>query len=259
MTEPARVFITGASSGLGEALARAYAASHPGVRLGLLARRLGQLKALEQSLPQAQCRLYEVDVNDAAALQIAALDFIEWTGGADVVIANAGISAGTVTGESGDANVFAQVVQTNLIAMAQTFDPFVPVMRRQAAGRLVGIASVAGIRGLPGAGAYSASKAGVIAYLESLRVELHNTPVKVVTIAPGYIRSPMTAANQYPMPFLMDAERFAQQAVAKIGSGARFSVIPWQMGWIARVLRWLPRGLFDLLFSRAPRKARVGE
>ncbi len=259
MSDPVRVFITGASSGLGEALAREYAARYPDVRLGLAARRLDQLNELARTLPGAQCRTFQVDVLQAGQLQAAAGRFIDWAGGADVVIANAGISAGTVTGEPGDADVFARIVQTNLTAMQQTFAAFMPVMHRQAGGRLVGIASVAGIRGLPGAGAYSASKAGAIAYLESLRVELHNSPIKVVTIAPGYIRSPMTAKNSYPMPFLMDADRFARIAVSRISAGSTFSVIPWQMGWVARGLRILPNSLYDFLFSRAPRKARMND
>lgn len=259
MSQPVRVFITGASSGLGEALAREFAARYPGVWLGLAARRLANLDALARSLPDARCQTYQVDVLQAGQLQAAAEQFIEWAGGVDIVIANAGISAGTVTGEPGDSEVFARIVQTNLTAMQQTFAPVVPVMQRQGGGCLVGIASVAGIRGLPGAGAYSASKAGAIAYLESLRVELFNSPIKVVTIAPGYIRSPMTAQNSYPMPFLMDADRFARIAVRKIAAGKRFSVIPWQMAWVARGLRILPDGLYDFLFSRAPRKARVND
>lgn len=257
MTEPTRVFITGATSGLGEALARAYAAREKGVVLGLVGRRAERLKALQDTLPSAKCYLYNVDLLKVGAIEIAAEQFLAVAGGIDVVVANAGISAGTVTGELGDSAVFARIVQTNLVAMEETFDAFLPTMFKQGTGSLVGIASVAGLRGLPGAGAYSASKAGAIAYLESLRVELTASALKVVTIAPGYIRTPMTEHNQYPMPFLMDADRFATKALQKIDRGSAFSVIPWQMGWVARLLRVLPIVLFDPLFSRAPRKSRA--
>lgn len=258
MDKPTRIFITGASSGLGEALARAYAAREPGVVLGLLARREDRLNALAAELGEAQCYCYAVDILEPDAIATAAKKFLNEVGGVDIVIANAGISSGTVTGQAGDAGVFAKIVQTNLTAMAQTFDVFVPAMQASGAGRLVGIASVAGIRGLPGAGAYSASKAGAIAYLESLRVEMRRSPIEVVTIAPGYIQTPMTEHNRYPMPFLMPVDKFADKALRSIDDSRTFVVIPWQMGWVARVLRLLPNPVFDLLFSRAPRKAREG-
>jgi len=125
--------------------------------------------------------------------------------------------------------------------------------------RLVGIASVAGIRGLPGAEAYSASKAAVISYCESLRLELKPYGVSVVTLAPGYIDTPMTSNNAYPMPFLMPPQKFAASAVRAIARGASYQVIPWQMGVLAMLLRALPNPLYDLAFSKAPHKARRSE
>ena len=162
------VFITGASSGIGAALARHYAAQ--GATLGLAARRLDALQALAAEL-EAPCHLYPLDVSAAAALQAAGEDFIARAGVPDIVIANAGVSVGTLTEEADDLPAFRRVFDTNVMGMVQTFQPFVAAMRAVHAGRLVGIASVAGIRGLPGAGAYSASKAAAIAYLESLRPE----------------------------------------------------------------------------------------
>jgi len=202
-------------------------------------------------------------VTDHAALAAAAADFIAVAGGIDVVIANAGISVGTLTEIAGDLPQFERVVATNLNATVATFMPFIATMRRQAqAGergcRLVGIASVAGIRGLPGAAAYSASKAAVISYCESLRVEMRRDRIAVVTIAPGYIDTPMTQSNAYPMPFLMPAERFAARTVDTIEAGVSYRVIPWQMGVVARLLRLLPNWLYDFAFARAPHKARAG-
>lgn len=256
-----RVFITGASSGIGAALAVEYAQRTPQVVIGLLARRETALQAVADSVAAASSGAATVlrlqaDVTNPAALSDAAQRFVERAGVPDVVIANAGISAGTMTGEQGDAFVFRRIIETNLIALPDTFAPFIAAMRRRGTGTLVGIASMAGIRGMPGAGAYSASKAAAISYLESLRVELRASGLAVVTIAPGYIRTPLTAGNRYPMPFLTDADAFARHAVDAIAARRSFVVIPWQMRIAATVLRALPNPLFDRLFARAPRKAR---
>lgn len=248
-----RVFITGASSGIGAALARYYAAR--GAVLGLVARRRAALQELLATLP-GEHAVYTVDVADEAGLRQAAADFSARFGVPDVVVANAGVSVGTLTEEEGDLRAFERVMRTNVLGMVATFQPFVAPMRARGSGRLVGIASVAGIRGLPGAGAYSASKAAVIAYLESLRVELHDSGVKVVTIAPGYIETPMTAVNRYPMPFMLPADEAARRFVRAIDAGAGYAVIPWQMGVVAKLLRLLPNPIFDRVFARAGRKPR---
>jgi short-subunit dehydrogenase len=177
----------------------------------------------------------------------------------DVVIANAGISVGIDTAVRSDLDVMAQVFATNNLGLAATFHPFVDAMTQRGTGTLVGIASVAGIRGLPGHGAYCASKAAVISYCESLRGELRSSGVKVVTISPGYIDTPLTQKNRYAMPFLMEAQDFADKAFEVITSGASYQVIPWQMGWVAKVMRMLPNALFDKLFSGRPRKHRQNE
>jgi len=251
-----RVFITGASSGIGAALAREYALQ--GASLGLVARRRELLEDLVAQLPNPERHsVYALDVTDHAALAAAAQAFIERHGGADVVIASAGVSGGTLTEHAADQQAFDTILSTNVNATVATFAPFIACMKTQATPRrLVGIGSVAGIRGLPGAGAYSASKAAVLCYCESLRVELRASGIKVVTIAPGYIATPMTAENAYPMPFLMPVARFAAAAVRAIGRGDSYRVIPWQMGVVAKLLRVLPNWLYDLAFARAPHKAR---
>jgi hypothetical protein len=248
-----KVFITGASSGIGAALAAYYA--REGAVLGLGARRLSAAQALVQGL-RCDGAYYRVDVTDAQTLQAAASDFTRRFGVPDIVIANAGVGAGTLTEKPEDLAVFRTIMDTNVLGMAVTFQPFVEPMRARASGTLVGIASVAGFRGLPGGGAYSASKAAAITYLESLRVELHGSGVSVVTICPGYIRTPMTAANRYRMPFLIDADDAARRMARVIAAKRRFAVIPWQMAIVAFVLRRLPRWLYDRLAAGAPRKAR---
>jgi NAD(P)-dependent dehydrogenase (short-subunit alcohol dehydrogenase family) len=199
---------------------------------------------------------YPLDVADAAALQAAAADFIARHGVPDIVIANAGVSVGTLADDAGDLPALNRVFQTNVMGMAQTLQPFIAAMKARGSGRLVGIASVAGIRGLPGAGAYSASKAAAITFLESLRVELRGSGVKVVTIAPGYIATPMTAVNSYPMPFILAADEAARRFARAIERGVSYTVIPWQMGVVARLMRLLPNPLFDAIFARGGRKPR---
>lgn len=256
---PQRVFITGASSGIGAALAAHYAAQ--GATLGLLARRAELLQGLIATLPNAERhRAYAADVRDHAAISAAAHAFMDHAGGIDVVIANAGISVGTLSEYPDDLPVFEAVIATNVVSTAATFTPFIAAMRAQdTPARLVGIGSVAGIRGLPGSEAYSASKAAVISYCESLRVELRRSKVRVVTICPGYIDTPMTKKNPYPMPFLMPPARFAAAAASCINAGRSYAVIPWQMGIVAKALRLLPNWLYDFAFGKAPHKPRKGQ
>lgn len=254
MNPPLKVFITGASSGIGMALAAEYA--RQGATLGLVARRADALAEFARRFPHLSISVYPADVRDDAAIANAAAQFVEAQGLPDIVIANAGISKGVATGH-GDLATFREVMDVNYFGMAATFEPFARAMSEVRRGTLVGIASVAGVRGLPGSGAYSASKAAALAYLESLRVEMRPFGVAVVTIAPGYIRTPMTAHNPYPMPFLMDADRFAHKAAGAIARKVRFAVFPWPMRVVAAMLACLPRWLYDRLFEKAPRKPRA--
>ena len=247
------VFLTGASSGIGAALAAEFA--RRGATLGLVARRREPLEAFAASLP-GRHHCHALDVTDKDALVAAAAAFEQATGGADLVIANAGISVGVLTEYYEDLDAFGDVFETNVLAMAYTFHPFIAPMRARGRGTLVGIGSVAGIRGLPGSEAYCASKAAVISYCESLRVELKRAGVKVVTISPGFVRTPLTAKNPYRMPFLMEPEAFARQAADAMLAGVSYRVIPWQMGVVAKLLRLLPNALFDRAFGNRPYKPR---
>ena len=249
---PLKVIISGASSGLGSALARHYAGL--GATLGLIARRADLLETLAAELSGAS--IYVADVRDGDAMQAAAHDFMRRHGCPDIVIANAGISRGTLTEYAEDRDVFERILTTNVIGMVNLFQPFVSAMRAAGQGSLVGIASVAGYRGLPGSGAYSASKAAAISYLESLRVEMHGNGVSVITICPGYVATPMTANNPFRMPFLLAAEEVAEKIVRIIEKKILFAVIPWQMAIVARVLKFLPNFVYDRLFANAPRKPR---
>jgi NAD(P)-dependent dehydrogenase (short-subunit alcohol dehydrogenase family) len=245
-----KVFITGASSGLGAALARHYGAA--GAALGLCGRRA---EALQQTADGLDAHCYVADVRDAAAMQAAAAHFIAEVGVPDIVIAAAGISVGTLTREADDAAVFRAVMDANVLGLVHSFQPFIQAMLGNG-GVLCGIGSVAGVRGLPGGGAYSASKAAARVYLESLRVELRGSGIAVVTVAPGYIDTPMTQVNPYPMPFKLTAASAAQKTARCIARRRAYTVIPWQMAWVGRVLKCLPVSVYDAVFKNAPRKPR---
>ncbi|MFN3569407.1 MAG: SDR family oxidoreductase [Polaromonas sp.] len=250
------VFITGASSGIGQAMAlRFYRA---GYRLALVARRTAEVEAWARThqLAAHNYQIYSADVSLPDSIVAAGQACIAAQGVPDVVIANAGISIGMDTAVRDDLGVMAQTFATNNIGLAATFHPFVDAMVQRGSGALVGIGSVAGIRGLPGHGAYCASKAAVIAYCESLRGELRPSGLKVVTICPGYIDTPLTQKNRYAMPFLMQPDVFADKAFNVIAAGASYRVIPWQMGVVAKLLRLLPNPLFDRALAGRPRKHR---
>jgi len=252
-------FVTGASSGIGQALAaRFYEA---GYCLALVARRADEMSAWAKAKgwQPDRYRVYVADVAVVDSIIAAAQACMAAQGVPDVVIASAGISVGIDTACREDLDVMARVFAINNVGMAASFHPFLDGMLRRGSGTLVGIASVNGIRGFPGHGAYCASKAGVIGYCESLRGEMRGTGVRVVTISPGYIRTPLTQGNRYSMPFLMRASDFAQRAFIAIESGVSYRVIPWQMAVVARILRILPNRVFDRIFAGRTRKRRTSE
>jgi short-subunit dehydrogenase len=250
------VYITGASSGIGQALAARHAAA--GWRLALVARRTAELQAwaAAQGLGPERCAVYPADVAVTDSIVQAGQDCIAGQGLPDVVIACAGVSIGMDTAERADLDVLREMFALNNVGLAATFHPFLRAMRARGSGTLVGVASVSAIRGLPGHGAYCASKAGVVAYCESLRVECRGDGVRVVTLVPGYVATPLTAKNPYRMPFLIQPEAFAERAFRAIQAGRSYVVIPWPMGVVAKLLRLLPNALYDRLLARRGRKPR---
>ena len=260
------IFITGASSGIGKALTHEYAKrfANTSVNIGLVARHSEGLQKLADELESQYniyCAIYPLDVRDAAAVEVAAQDFIARFGAPNIVIANAGVSRGTLTELKEDIAAFQAIFDINVMGMMHTFQPFIAAMKKAGQknemAQLVGIASVAGIRGIPGSGAYSASKAAVISYCESLRTEMQHYNIVVSTIAPGYVRTPMTELNLYKMPFLMDADVFAHKFANAVDAKVRFKFIPWQMGCVARLMRLIPPFLWDFAMKKAPHKKRL--
>ncbi len=199
---------------------------------------------------------YAVDVSDEHLLQKAAEDFISRFGAPDLVIANAGISAGTAAEALEDIAKLRRVLGVNVVGLAATLAAFAPAMREAGRGTLAGIASVAGFRGLAGNGAYSASKAAARIWMESLRTELHGSGVSVVCVCPGYIDTPLTRSNRFRMPFLIGADEAAPRIARVIAAKRRVAVVPWQMALVSVVLRILPGWLYERLAARAPRKPR---
>ena len=250
---PLKIFITGANSGIGEALAIEYAKQ--GAILGLVARRKKELQILQKKL-NGKVLIYEVDVTNINQCRWASEDFIAHHGTPDIVIANAGISTGTLTENFSDIQTFKKIIDTNLNGVINTFYPFVQLFKKREQGQFVGISSIAGIRGLPGSGAYSSSKAALINYLESFRVEMAPYKIDVTTIAPGYIKTPMTDDNDYSMPFIMPVNKAAISFINAIRKKKKFIIIPWQMKIIGYLMHILPIFIWDFLAKKGPRKKR---
>lgn len=249
--------VTGACGGLGQALARELIAGGAQVALvGLNARVLASLAALA---PQ-HCAVYTPDVSDTAQMQAMATDWMARFGVPDLVIANAGVAGGFDPAQAEDLRTMQRMLEINLLGVATTFQPFLAPMR---AGRrrraLVGVASIAGWRGMPGNAAYCASKAGLISYLQSVRAELRPSTLTVHTVSPGYLRTPLTAGNRFAMPGLMEPDVAARAMLQAVAQGREHIVLPRQVGWLSKALGLLPAALHDRILLNQPRKPRAGE
>lgn len=248
-----RVVITGASSGIGEAMVRQYL--RRGARVLAIARREDRLRDLVERATRERGELAVAvsDVCDPARLrEVVEKQMAEW-GTFDVAIANAGISS-AFGGSTVDFDDARRISETNYHGMLNLFAAVLPAMQERGSGHLVGIASLAGLRGLPTAPAYSASKAAMQAFLDGLRVRIRRTGVKVTTVNPGFIRSEMTAKNKFRMPFLMDTEAAAELIVKKLGRKPAIIEFPLPMSLGARFLRALPAPLFDVVAGMGQRK-----
>jgi NAD(P)-dependent dehydrogenase (short-subunit alcohol dehydrogenase family) len=250
--------LTGACGGLGQALARELIAD--GSKLALMGLNPATLDALAALAPE-RCRSYVLDVSDASATQQAAADWMAHAGLPDLVIANAGVAGGFDGARAEDLPVMRRMLEINLLGPATTFQPFLQALRGspQAACALVGVASIAGWRGMPGNAAYCASKSGLIRYLQSLRAELRGSPVSVHTVSPGYLRTQITAGNRFAMPGLLEPDAAARAMLAAVAKGREQIVLPRRVGWLSRLLGCLPDAWHDRLLRGQPRKPRPGE
>ena len=250
-----RAVITGACGGLGQSLARQLLGS--GAQVALVGLNHPPLEALQALAPE-RCRIYTPDVSNAQAMQAMAADCLQQWGAPDLVVANAGVAGGFETSDPVDLAVMRRMLEINLLGVATTFQPFLQAMLdSQRPGALVGVASVAGWRGMPGNGAYCASKAGLIAYLQSLRAELRPTRLTVHTISPGYLRTALTAGNTFAMPGLLGPDEAARDLLRGVAQGREHIVLPRHIGWLSQALSLLPARWHDRILLGQPRKPRA--
>ncbi len=250
-----RAVITGACGGLGQSLARQLLGS--GAQVALVGLNHPPLEALQALAPE-RCRIYTPDVSNAQAMQAMAADCLQHWGAPDLVVANAGVAGGFETSDPADLAVMRRMLEINLLGVATTFQPFLQAMlNSQRPGALVGVASVAGWRGMPGNGAYCASKAGLIAYLQSLRAELRPTRLTVHTISPGYLRTALTAGNTFAMPGLLEPDEAARDLLHGVAQGREHIVLPRRIGWLSQALSLLPVRWHDRILLGQPRKPRA--
>ena len=248
-----KVLITGASSGIGLALAKNYDSNN--TILGLLGRNKENLNKLQKQLKCCSIVLV-ADVTKPNSMKIAADTFKRKYGSPDLIIANAGVSSGSLAAKKQDLKIVQKIFQTNFNGVLNTFNPFINDFIKKERGQLVAIASVAGIRGLPGAGAYSASKSALINYMESIRIELKKFNIQVTTISPGYIKTPMTNLNEYHMPFLINSDSAAKKIISIIKKNKSHTILPWQMAIIGKIMHILPNFVWDFLAKNSPQKKR---
>jgi short-subunit dehydrogenase len=245
------VFLTGASSGIGEALALEMA--RRGAILGLLARRESLLRDLVAKCERkgTAAREFPCDITDETSVFDAAEELRGEFGKIDILIANAGIGGGSVRAKDIKPSDFRRVIDTNLIGAMNSVAAVLPQMIERGSGQIVGISSLAGIRGLPKSAAYCASKAGMNAYFESVRLDVRDKGVAVTVIQPGFIKTPLTSGRKSKMPFLMELEDSIPYFLHAIEKKKKFAAFPWQLATLARAGRYFPAWLYDKIAARS--------
>ncbi|MDI9335572.1 MAG: SDR family NAD(P)-dependent oxidoreductase [Gammaproteobacteria bacterium] len=252
--------VTGACGGLGQALVRALLSS--GAKVAMIGLDLAKMQAVAQSMHAGdRVRYYTPDVSNLEAMRKVADDWLDQSGLPDLIIANAGVAAGFDIEFVDDLQVFKRLLDINVLGPIYTFHPFIAKLRATPSHpcSLVGVASIAGWRGMPGNGAYCASKGALIRYLQSLRAECRHSSMRVHTVSPGYLRTALTAGNTFSMPGLLEPDIAAQIMLKAIQQGKEQIVIPKRIGWLSHLLSLLPVPLHDAILLRQPRKPRAGE
>ena len=244
------VFLTGASSGIGEGMAVALAERR--AILGLIARRHDCLEGLAKACEAKGgiASIFPCDVTDAEAIQAGADEMRREYGHIDIMIANAGIGGNDPETRDYKPEAVKKLIETNLMGAVNCIHAVVPQMLERGSGQLVAISSLAGIRGLPKSAAYSASKAGMTAFFESVRLDTRGKGIDVTIIQPGFIETPLTAGRTNNMPFLMKLDDAIPHFIAAIERKKRFAAFPWQLATIVRLGKIFPAGLYDRIASR---------
>ena len=245
ITKGTTIFLTGASSGIGESLAIALAKR--GATLGLLARRENELRdlAVRCESEGGTARVFPVDVTHAEAIENAAAVFRNEFGHIDILIANAGIGGNNHQTRALEPDAVKKVIDINLLGAANSVHAVLEHMLERGKGQLVAISSLAGLRGLPKSAAYSASKAGMTAFFESVRLDVQHKGIDVTIIQPGFIKTPLTAGRENKMPFLMELDDAIRLIIRAIESKKKFAAFPWQLATIVRAGKVFPAWLYD--------------
>jgi short-subunit dehydrogenase len=249
MSSPSRVaIITGASSGIGAALARQLVQS--GYRVGLIARRIDRLETLKNELG-AQAVLAQADVGIRSEIVPAIRSLAEQLGPIDLLIANAGVGR-RVHLTPLNVEEIEQVIRVNLLGVIYSLEAVLPEMVQRGSGHIAAVGSVAAFKGMPAESAYCASKAGLCAFMEGLRLQLHGSGVSVTTINPGFVKSEMTAGHRFHMPFLLETDEAARRICRALERKTKEFNFPWQTALLMRGARWLPDWLVVRLMPKQP-------
>ncbi|MBK6751371.1 MAG: SDR family NAD(P)-dependent oxidoreductase [Acidobacteria bacterium] len=249
--ERQKIFLTGASSGIGEALAIAMAKR--GATIGLLARRGELLDKLKKHCEKAggTARVFACDVTDEDAVLAAANEFFAEFDRIDILIANAGIGGNNAETRALQPLAVKKVIDINLMGAVNSVHAVLPRMLKKGSGQIVAISSLAGFRGLPRSAAYSASKAGMTAFFESVRLDVKHQGVDVTIIQPGFIKTPLTSGREAKMPFLMELDDAIPHFLKAIEKKKRFAAFPWQLATVVRAGKFMPSWLYDRVAGRA--------
>ncbi len=245
-----RVFLTGASSGIGEALAVALAKK--GATLGLVARRKELLNDLAKRCEKAggTARFFACDVTDEDAVAATVADFIHEFEHIDILIANAGIGGNNAETRALNPSAVKKVIDINLLGAVNSVHAVLPAMLKRGSGHLVAISSLAGFRGLPRSAAYSASKAGMTAFFESVRLDTRHSGVDVTIIQPGFIKTPLTSGRSNKMPFIMELDDAIPHFISAIEKKKKFYAFPFPLSWFVKLGRVMPAWLYDKVAGR---------
>jgi short-subunit dehydrogenase len=241
--------VTGASSGIGWALAKALAGA--GCKVGLVARRHGRLEHLADEIGKAggTAAFAAADVGDRAELVAAITDIASRLGPVDLLVANAGVGAPTLVEPLNTSDIEAQF-RVNTLGVIYAIEAVLPDMLRRRRGHIAAVSSLGAYIGLPGESGYCASKAAVNVFLDGLRIQLRDRGVAVTTICPGFVKTPMTAVNDFHMPFVMEADEAARRIVRALSRRRKVYNFPWQTSWLMKLTHFVP----DWLMARVMRK-----
>jgi len=246
------IWIIGGGSGIGRALAERYAAA--GALVAVSGRRLSALSETAAARPD-RIRSFPLDVTDGAATEGCVAAIEQALGPIDLAILSAGRFAPSWA-QNFDRTAFRAEIETNLIGVGNALDPLLKRMLARRRGTIAIVASVAGYRGLPGAAAYGAGKAALINLAEALAPEARRFGVRVMVVNPGFVRTPMTAANDFPMPFLMEVDEAARRIQRGIAAGGFEIAFPRRFAWLLKLGRCLPARLYFALTRRMVRSPR---